>query len=90
MKLIRRNEYVAVPVRLLRDTELSIRGKGVLSVLAAMPEATALTEYDLRSACRMPMEDVSEVVHELERAGYFVREGGALYVFDAPQNGREL
>lgn len=57
MKIIRRNEYVAVSVRLLRDAELSIRAKGVLAVLAAMPEAAALTEYDLCSVCRMTLED---------------------------------
>lgn len=33
MKIIRRNEYIAVPVRPLRSGALSIRAKGMLMVL---------------------------------------------------------
>lgn len=84
MKIIRGNEYIAVPVRPLRSGALSIRAKGMLAVLFTMPEGGTVTDYDLVSACRMRLEDVSEVARELERAGYLVREGGALRVFDAP------
>ena len=89
MKIIRRLEYIAVPVRALRDGELSIRAKGMLAVAAALPQNAPLTEYDLCAACRMTVEDVSEVVRELERAGYLVREGDVLRVFDAPLDGPE-
>lgn len=84
MKIIRRNEYIAVPVRPLRSGALSIRAKGMLMVLFSLPEGRVMTDYDLVSACRMTLEDVSEVARELERAGYLVRDDGVLRVFDAP------
>ena len=89
MKIIRRIEYIAVPVRALRDGELSLRGKGMLAVLFTLPDGGTLTEYDLAAASRMTLEDVSEVVRELEQEGYLVREGDALRVFDAPLDGPE-
>lgn len=87
MKIIRRNEYIAMPVRPLRSGELSIPAKGMLAVLFSLPEGRTMTDYDLVSACRMTLEDMSEVARELEQAGYLVREGGALHVFDAPLDG---
>ena len=90
MKIIRRNEYIAVPVRPLRSSALSVRAKGMLMVLFSLPEGRALTDYDLVSACRMTLDDVSEVARELERAGYLVREGGALRAFDAPLDDGEI
>lgn len=90
MKIIRRNEYIAVPVRPLRSGSLSIRAKGMFMVLFSLPEGGTVTDYDLASACRMALEDVSEAARELERAGYLVREGGALRVFDAPLDDEEV
>lgn len=90
MKIIRRNEYIAVPVRPLRSVALSIRAKGMLAVLFSLPEGGTVTDYDLVSACRMTLEDMSEVARELERAGYLIREGGALRVFDAPLSDDEI
>lgn len=68
MKIIRRNEYIAMPVRPLRSGELSIPAKGMLAVLFSLPEGRTMTDYDLVSACRMTLEDVSEVARELEQA----------------------
>lgn len=90
MKIIRRNEYIAVPVQPLHSGALSIRAKGMLMVLFSLPESGTVTDYDLVSACQMTMEDVSEVTRELERAGYLVRESSALRVFDAPLYDGEL
>lgn len=90
MKIIRRIEYIAMPVRALRDGELSLRSKGMLAVLFTLPDGGTLTEYELAAASQMTLEDTSEVVRELERAGYLVREGDALRMFDAPLDGLEL
>lgn len=90
MRIIRRNEHIAMPVRLLRDGELSIRAKGMLGVLFTMRDGTVLTEYDLCAACRVTLEDVLEITQELEKVGYLVREDGIIRLFDAPQNDREI
>lgn len=90
MKIFRRNEYTAVPVRPLRSGALSIRAKGMLMVLFSLPEGRVMTDYDLTSACRMTQEDVSEVARELVRTGYLVREGGALRMLDAPLDDDEI
>ncbi len=88
MKIIRRNTYIAMPVSCLLDRKLSVEAKGLLTALFAMPEDARLTEYDLGYACRMTAEEVLEVIRELEKAGYLVRDGDVLRVFDAPQTGR--
>lgn len=90
MRIIRRNEYIAMPVRLLRDGELSIRAKGMLGVLFTMRDDTAITEYDLCAACRVTLEDMLEITQELEKAGFLIQEDGIIRLFDAPQNDREL
>lgn len=90
MKIIKRREYITVPVRPFRSGALSIRAKGMLAVLFSLPEGRILTDYDLMCACRMRLEDVAEVARELEQAGYLVRAGGTYRVFDAPLDDSQL
>lgn len=74
----------------MRIGKLPIRAKGMLAVLFSLPEGGTITEYDLVSACRITLEDVSEVTRELEQTGYLVREGGTFRVFDAPLDDPEV
>ena len=57
----------------LKNRELSLKAKGLLSVMLSLPEDWHFTVHGLVSICKEGRDSISGAVRELEEAGYIVR-----------------
>ena len=57
----------------LRNRELSLKAKGLLSQMLSLPEKWDYTLQGLAYINREQTDAIRQAVHELERAGYIVR-----------------
>ena len=57
----------------LRDMELSLKAKGLLSMMLSLPEEWNYTTSFLASICKEGTDGIGTSLKELERAGYIVR-----------------
>ena len=57
----------------LRNTELSLKAKGLLSLMLSLPEDWDYTTKGLAHICRDGVDSITTALKELERAGYIVR-----------------
>ena len=57
----------------LRNTELSLKAKGLLSLMLSLPEDWDYTTRGLASICKEGVDSVCATVRELEAAGYIIR-----------------
>lgn len=58
----------------LRDTELSLKAKGLLSLMLSLPEDWDYTTKGLARICRDGVDSICSTVRELENHGYIIRE----------------
>lgn len=58
----------------LRDTELSLKAKGLLSLMLSLPEDWDYTTKGLARICRDGVDSICFTVRELEEHGYIIRE----------------
>lgn len=58
----------------LRDTELSLKAKGLLSLILSLPEDWDYTTKGLARICRDGVDSICSTVRELEDHGYIIRE----------------
>lgn len=58
----------------LRDTELSLKAKGLLSLMLSFPEEWDYTTKGLARICRDGVDSICSTVRELEDHGYIIRE----------------
>lgn len=58
----------------LRDTELSLKAKGLLSLMLSLPEDWDYTTKGLARICRDGVDSICSTVRELEDHGYIIRE----------------
>lgn len=58
----------------LRDTELSLKAKGLLSLMLSLPEDWDYTTKGLARICRDGVDSICSTVRELEEHGYIIRE----------------
>lgn len=58
----------------LRDTELSLKAKGLLSLMLSLPEDWDYTTKGLARICRDGVDSICSTVRELEEQGYIIRE----------------
>lgn len=58
----------------LRDTELSLKAKGILSLMLSLPEDWDYTTKGLARICRDGVDSICSTVRELEDHGYIIRE----------------
>jgi len=81
--------YTVMSNHHLRNTELSLKAKGLLSQILSLPENWDYTLMGLSRINRESVDAIRTAVHELERAGYITRSrerkengqlGGAEYV----------
>ncbi|MBD5095127.1 MAG: helix-turn-helix domain-containing protein [Subdoligranulum sp.] len=57
----------------LRNTELSLKAKGLLSLMLSLPEGWDYTTKGLAYICRDGVDSISTALRELEQAGYLTR-----------------
>jgi len=57
----------------LRDKRLSLKAKGLLSMMLSFPENWKYTEKGLAKVSKEKVDAVKTALHELEEAGYLSR-----------------
>ena len=93
---VERNKgYTVMSNHHLRNKELSLKAKGLLSQMLSLPEDWDYTLTGLSHINREKIDAIREAVKELERAGYIVRSrerdekgrlrGAAYVIYEQPQ-----
>ena len=65
--------YTVMSNHHLRDKSLSLKAKGLLSLMLSLPEDWDYTTKGLACICKDGVDSICATVRELERAGYIVR-----------------
>ena len=58
----------------LSNTELSLKAKGLLSLMLSLPENWDYTTKGLAAICKDGIDSISSCIRELEKHGYIIRE----------------
>ncbi len=66
-------DYTVMSNYHLRDTSLSLKAKGLLSLMLSLPENWDYTTKGLASICKDGIDSICSTVNELENAGYVTR-----------------
>ena len=66
-------DYTVMSNHHLRDAELSLKAKGLLSMMLSLPEEWNYTTRGLAAICKEGTDCIGSALKELERAGYIVR-----------------
>ena len=66
-------DYTIMANHHLKNRDLSLKAKGLLSVMLSLPEDWHFTVHGLASICKEGRDSISGAVRELEEAGYIVR-----------------
>ena len=66
-------DYTIMANHHLKNRDLSLKAKGLLSVMLSLPEDWHFTVHGLVSICKEGRDSISSAVRELEEAGYIVR-----------------
>ena len=66
-------DYTVMSNHHLRDTGLSLKFKGLLSMMLSLPEDWNYTTRGLAKICKEGTDSIGSALKELERAGYIVR-----------------
>ena len=67
-------DYTVMANHHLRNTALSLKAKGLLSLMLSLPEDWDYTTRGLARICRDGVDSICATVKELEDAGYIIRE----------------
>ena len=97
-KIQKNSNYTAMSNIHLQDRRLSLKAKGLLSLMLSLPaDRWRYSIRGLASICRDGVDSVRDGIKELERAGYVIRFrarkangqlGEAIYwIYEEPQNG---
>ena len=66
--------YTVMSNHHLRNMDLSLKSKGLLSMMLSLPEDWNYTTRGLAKICKEGTDSISSALKELERAGYIVRK----------------
>ena len=66
-------DYTVMSNHHLRDKSLSLKAKGLLSLMLSLPEDWNYTTRGLAKICKEGTDSIGSALKELERAGYIVR-----------------
>ena len=69
----RTRDYTVMSNYHLKDTTLSLKAKGLLSMFLSFPEDWNYSTRGLAKICKEGVEAVGNTIKELEKAGYIVR-----------------
>ena len=67
-------DYTRMPNHHLRNTKLSLKAKGLLSLMLSLPEDWDYTTKGLAKICKDGVDSICSTVNELEEHGYVIRE----------------
>ena len=72
-RVAKTRDYTVMSNCHLRDKTLTLKAKGLLSVLLSLPENWNYTTRGLAAICKEGVDSISTTLHELENAGYLTR-----------------
>ena len=67
-------DYTVMSNLHLRNTDLSLKAKGLLSLMLSLPENWDYTTNGLAAICKDGIDSISSCIRELEKHGYIIRE----------------
>ena len=67
-------DYTVMANHHLRNTKLSLKAKGLLSLMPSLPEDWDYTTKGLAKICKDGVDSICSTVNELEEHGYVIRE----------------
>lgn len=67
-------DYTVMANHHLRNTKLSLKAKGLLSLMLSLPEDWDYTTKGLAKICKDDVDSICSTVNELEEHGYVIRE----------------
>lgn len=98
--VVKNSNYTVMSNHHLRNRELSLKAKGLLSQMLSLPEKWDYTLQGLAYINREQIDAIRQAVHELERAGYIVRarerdsqgrlRGAEYTIYEEPQLSSDL
>lgn len=65
--------YAAIPKHYLMDVRLSLKGKGLLTIMYSLPEKWEYNMKGLARICKLSIKALRPTIKELETAGYVTR-----------------
>ena len=66
-------DYTVMSNHHLKDRSLSLKSKGLLSIMLSLPEEWSYTTRGLAAICKEGVDAIGGALKELEAAGYLVR-----------------
>ena len=72
-RIERTRDYTVMSNHHLRDKALSLKSKGLLSMMLSLPEDWNYTTRGLAKICKEGVDAIGGALRELESAGYIVR-----------------
>ena len=72
-RIERTRDYTVMSNHHLRNGKLSLKAKGLLSMMLSLPEDWNYTTRGLAKICKEGTDSIGSALKELERAGYIVR-----------------
>ena len=72
-RIERTRDYTVMSNHHLRNANLSLKAKGLLSMMLSLPEDWNYTTRDLAKICKEGVDAIGAALRELEAAGYIVR-----------------
>ena len=69
-------DYTVMANHHLRNTKLSLKAKGLLSLMLSLPEDWDYTTKGLAKICKDGVDSICSTVNELEEHGYNIRRNG--------------
>ena len=72
-RIERTRDYTVMSNHHLKDTALSLKAKGLLSIMLSLPDQWNYTTRGLAAICKEGVDAIGGALRELEKAGYIVR-----------------
>ena len=72
-RIERNKNYTVMSNYHLRDTTISLKSKGLLSMMLSLPDEWNYTTRGLAKICKEGVDAIGGALRELENAGYLVR-----------------
>ena len=69
----RTRDYTVMCNHHLKDSNLSLKAKGLLSMMLSLPDEWNYTTRGLAAICKEGVDAIGKTLKELEQAGYIIR-----------------
>lgn len=73
-RIEKKKDYTVMSNHHLRNTKLSLKAKGLLSLMLSLPENWDYTTKGLAMICKDGVDSICSTVKELENHGYVIRQ----------------